>query len=90
MEIDSFRCQNSFQVHTFSVRDFVGKVKDFILYFYIFGRLRKTDAHSVRVDTIIVSLQNKPTGSRFLEFPPHISHVFLYTTYITVFYSGSL
>ena len=33
MEIDSFRCQNGFQVHIFSVRDFVGKVKDFIFIF---------------------------------------------------------
>ena len=43
MEIDSFWCQNGFQVHIFSVRDFVGKVKDLFYNFsFILRYLLKT------------------------------------------------
>ena len=43
MEIDSFWCQNGFQVHIFSVRDFVGKVKDLFYNFsFIIRYLLKT------------------------------------------------
>ena len=61
MEIDSFWCQNGFQVHIFSVRDFVGKVKD---YFYFYWDMKR--------DGIPV-LRGKQSQFIFIQMKEHVN-----------------